>query len=898
MLNRAKPKKALKYLPHKWRMPLFIYLLAVTFGTYAQNTRGDRPISNQQQVREAKSRQKGQKRIERTNSRLPKSIQTPKIAPSVRPNNVFPAPDTYPGRKFKNTDRASKPIGPIYNTPSGGGNDKTWKGPDNGSQIRRSARKAEKARSQRNVYPQPVEYKKYLAKKSKRTERPWKGDFQGAKVVKRYPRTSEKPYHGPLEKEPASNRTEAKRNKNVFEYTGPSKNQIAKKLRKQPIAQETTASGGAPIKMYPRESEQINNSQSSFGGANSIPPSFKVRGRKNVYWGKLRKKEKPFLKDVAGLELRRKNYSTQLPALTPQEQILTHTRSEKENVTGGGGGFLAPDKKEKGWIGDLSKSKLRKAKFRNTQVVGSNEFVVRESNTKKLAPLNKSIAAKIIRSNTGFGNSSNAYYQNRRIGVGAAFRGNIKGTNRKRFSTESYSYTGNLSSTKYDRPFDQSVAYSGFIKRKNARIPFSDQGATFRGNMLGLRNPLKGGGSVSGITWNNKNKPVTDRYVIGHDISHSYGGFIKGKYAKPSYGTQGASFAGNIKATKPAIGGESISDKTWNNFGESVTRPRNGAYQGYNFAGNKKATKPEIGGESISGKTWNNFGESVTRPRNGAYQGYNFAGTIKAKKPEIGGESISGTLWNNQERSVTRKRNHAYQGYDFAGAIKATKPKIGGQSVSGQLWNNNEKAIAGTYSNKPRISLATSGKLKQKEYTQHPKANIASSKKLKPTNGALAINSFKSKMKQGHFQHKPKAVEIAMLGLSPGKNTYKANSFTGKTKLLREYVHNPKSAALAIKVLSEPKADAKIGDFQGNRKMRKYSGKDLHPDAKFAHLKEDNVKQERTFLTNVKLVWAKVFRKNQNQPEAAKPNEHPLRYDRKEKELWKALYDYNEVKKK
>jgi hypothetical protein len=121
--------------------------------------------------------------------------------------------------------------------------------------------------------------------------------------------------------------------------------------------------------------------------------------------------------------------------------------------------------------------------------------------------------------------------------------------------------------------------------------------------------------------------------------------------------------------------------------------------------------------------------------------------------------------------------------------------------------------------------------------------------------------------------------------------------FSGKQRLKREYVHNPKTSQLALKVLAEPRAYAKIGDYQGNLKMHKPSGKDLHPDAKFAHLGQSNVKQDRTFLTNIKLTWAKMFKKNENEPKAAKPDNHPLRYDRKEKDLWKVLYDNNNIKK-
>jgi hypothetical protein len=73
--------------------------------------------------------------------------------------------------------------------------------------------------------------------------------------------------------------------------------------------------------------------------------------------------------------------------------------------------------------------------------------------------------------------------------------------------------------------------------------------------------------------------------------------------------------------------------------------------------------------------------------------------------------------------------------------------------------------------------------------------------------------------------------------------------------------------------------------------MSKPHGKNLHPDAQFAHSNRDNVKHERTILMSVKLAWSKLFRKGANQPSSVKEKIRKPRYDKKEKELWKDLYD-------
>ncbi len=68
--------------------------------------------------------------------------------------------------------------------------------------------------------------------------------------------------------------------------------------------------------------------------------------------------------------------------------------------------------------------------------------------------------------------------------------------------------------------------------------------------------------------------------------------------------------------------------------------------------------------------------------------------------------------------------------------------------------------------------------------------------------------------------------------------------------------------------------------------MHKYKDSRLHPDSKFAHSFHDNVKEERTFLINVKLFWSKVFRKSETQPEHLKEKIRRPRYDKGEEGMW------------
>ena len=73
--------------------------------------------------------------------------------------------------------------------------------------------------------------------------------------------------------------------------------------------------------------------------------------------------------------------------------------------------------------------------------------------------------------------------------------------------------------------------------------------------------------------------------------------------------------------------------------------------------------------------------------------------------------------------------------------------------------------------------------------------------------------------------------------------------------------------------------------------MAKHNDKRFLPDSKFAHGKENNVKQERTVMTDFKLLWTKIFKKNGTQPNAVKDKPVRPRYDKRERELWPGLYD-------
>jgi len=517
--------------------------------------------------------------------------------------------------------------------------------------------------------------------------------------------------------------------------------------------------------------------------------------------------------------------------------------------------------------------------------------------------------------------------------------------------------------------------YSGNI-RGRTRI-FNQEGSTYSGDIR-TRRPLKGGGSISGRGFNNGGRAVDVRAPgIGASMGNYKGnlksmrplkgggsisgrGFNNGGRAvdvrAPGMGANMGNYSGNSKSIKPFKGGGSISGKTWNNTNKpiDVKGPGIGSKFVGQYTGFFRATRAPKGGGSNSG-FWNNRGRpvNVRAPGSGAkyvdqyqglvkryeispgfgYQGETYKGWIKTKRPLKGGGSISNAGWNNGGNPINRKAYSpdALKVSVYAGSLKARRPLKGGGSISGKLWNNKEQPIL---TKVPALAGASemgySGRIKlpffSKKYIRNPKADKEALKKIRPDKSTYEVAGLQIKVKQKDYEHNKLASKESLKGVAPGKNSLKAAEYEGHLKMLwsykhnprsnenalksikptysflkgsvyaggmkmKKYVHNPYSNKNALNVLAPGRAVARMGDYQGNLKMSKPHGKNLLPDAQFAHSFRGNVKHDRTFLMNVKLKWAKLFKKNGSQPEAVKEKVRRPRYDKKERDLWKDLYD-------
>ncbi|MBX2915272.1 MAG: hypothetical protein KF856_08390 [Cyclobacteriaceae bacterium] len=511
--------------------------------------------------------------------------------------------------------------------------------------------------------------------------------------------------------------------------------------------------------------------------------------------------------------------------------------------------------------------------------------------------------------------------------TGLSYSGNIKAARPPKGggSISGFNRNNNHMPVAVRQPLDQRAArfqvnYKGFMPQSRAARNFSQQGLSYTGSIKSQR-PLKGGGSISGKLWNNKEQPLPAKY------SASSAARFQGNmpFKVKSFSREGYDWAGNSKASKPLKGGGSVSGQLWNN-NEQPLPAKYSASSAARFQGNMPFKV-----------------KSFSR------EGYDWAGNSKANKPLKGGGSVSGQLWNNNEQPLPAKysaskaarfqgnipfvrKSFSREGYDWAGYARTRKPEKGGGSISGQLWNNKEQPLPPRIpTGKQASEVDYSGKIKlpllKREYVRNPNAAEQALKKHSPYENVYSVNNLTARVKQRETGKNKLSAKGALPGLSPSRETVKAGEYTGALKRYWEYKHNPSSADAALntikysrsfaeataftgkvrltknyrhaplankdalKVLAPGRAYARIGDYQGNIRMNKFNHQKHFPDATFAHNRDNNVKGERTIFTNIKLFWAGVFKRQSTQPDAVKDKVRKPRYDKKEKELWKDLYD-------
>jgi hypothetical protein len=945
----------------------------------AQNTKGDKPVRNQRQVRETKSKSVKRKEKGKTKDIAGRRLRTKEKSSASRANSSYPQPSPYTGRRKSTSDKSSRPRGRVFNNSPRESRTRAWTGDISGHKIR-TVKPSKSGEARHNVYPQKGPYVNNPSKN------PHKSDSRkiigrtanGKRIINRSPQQKQKAWKGSLKGGPIGTASATGSVPNVY----PQKNQYSrytgKVLKRKDRPYSNAGIAGRNLRL---SSEPGPRGRKLSVFPRSVSSLFVKRGKRNVYWGKYSKGERPFLKDLSGNPIRGRNFHSLPAGLVGRDTLKNFGRKPGGDraFKGKARGFVSITPSiQRGWRGDLAGRKIRSPRKGHTS----------EEAGQFLFPRKLSISAKSHRVSkftpNGGGSISGRRRDNRPIstrapGIGAS--GISKG----------------LARTKGIKPVKGGGSISGGWNNKGRPIDPRSPGQSsiragrFAGNIKGRR-PEKGGGSISG-SWNNNGQPIDARSPGQSSI-------------------RAGRFAGNIKGKRPEKGGGSISG-SWNNNGQPIDArsPGQSSIRAGRFAGNIKGQRPEKGGGSVSGRLWNNKGQAIDprEPGEGSIRAGRFTGNIRAKRPEKGGGSISGKLWNNKGQAIDPREpgEGSIRAGRFTGNMKGKRPEKGGGSISGKLWNNNEKPI------EVRTPLADdakaagyAGKMKLKrKYIQNENAHDKSNLKQKPNENAYLVNGFQIKVKRnsfskkpeahkdamkgespddnaylasglqvkvrrGKYEKKPKAHEDALLGISPDEGTeraskyggnlklsrnyrhnpashkealdgrpptkssvkaseysssikiywnYKHNpsshddamkvrapksdweratTFAGRTRLTKSYRHNPHSAEEALKGLAPGRAYAKIGNYQGNIKMHKFNDRRLHPDAQFAHTYRDNVKGERTILMDVKLLWAKLFKKSDTQPENLKDNPRKPRYDKGEKGMWAGDTNYQKSKVK
>ena len=449
---------------------------------------------------------------------------------------------------------------------------------------------------------------------------------------------------------------------------------------------------------------------------------------------------------------------------------------------------------------------------------------------------------------------------------------------------------------------------------------------SFQGNIKGGK-PLKGGGSVSRNKWNNRGRPVQGRGATRQD-------------------NKVARFQGNVKGLKAAKGGGSVTRNNWNNRGRPVqgrgiTRQDSRVAR---FQGNAKGRKLAKGGGSVSRNNWNNRGrpvqgKGITRQDSKVAR---FQGNLKGFKPLKGGGSVSRGNWNNKGRAITKntrlrqdiaisswKGRTKRKSDEPSPAVKKASTFTGKTKIPGRgkfdgyasYYRGDQKRKFGYEKNPSAVKASLKvrnlsakskkatlftgrtkipvrgkydgyasqyrGEQKRKfDYKKNPNSADEALKVREPMKNNRLSANFQGRTKRGFKYVKNKSTaDDALKSRTPGRSYLRIRDFQGNVKRTWKYAKKPNAADGSLKGIGPSRASIRASNYQGNIKMSKKFIKDRHPSFKYASGKNDS-NEFRKGMFNFRLLWAKLFRKNESQPQHLKEKVRRPRFDKREQGLW------------
>jgi hypothetical protein len=436
----------------------------------------------------------------------------------------------------------------------------------------------------------------------------------------------------------------------------------------------------------------------------------------------------------------------------------------------------------------------------------------------------------------------------------------------------------------------------------------SNKGSLPGGGYRSISDKMNRGGGTSNarslgkVSWNNKGRPIAGRNAGANGDLGNYSGNMK---PRRGYSAQGETYTGNIKSRRREKGGGSISG-SWNNNGRAIAgknsggngnisfysgnmKPRRGySAQGETYTGSIKAKKREKGGGSISG-SWNNNGRAIMGRNAGGDPALSrYQGNLKFQRKEKGGGSVSGKFWNNNGQSTTIGNSNSTKMAAFQGKMKAKKDEK--QDVDYFPGKHKLFDLRPSMRNQGE---AYTGDIKlsrfKKHYIKSPHQANEALKKDRPDKTTYLVNGLQVKVKQKDYKKKPHGAAGSLPGIAPGKNSIRASEYSHVIRQRWDHKHNPSSASGALKVREPGKAFVTATNYQGNIKLKRFDlfrKKEFYPDSRFVKTNKNNTDEERSVLTNFKLWWARLFKKNESLPDHLKEKNKKPRYDKGEQGLW------------
>ncbi|MEP6737861.1 MAG: hypothetical protein ABJA70_20215 [Chryseolinea sp.] len=607
--------------------------------------------------------------------------------------------------------------------------------------------------------------------------------------------------------------------------------------------------------------------------------SFTARKSINVYANFARPKrrgERATTGDLAGRPLRRKNFETPRPGVVaPKFTPWHHSGGSPDKAYGGSmpSGYKSATRRGQiPWLGDVTG---RRQKERSSK---------------------KSVEGKPLRA---FGNNRSASRSHvgehpiypRVPGIGASGINGIKGGTRTR---KPYKLGGSVSGRLWNNrqaPLQVNPPVQGA------------HAAFFQGNVR-TRKPFKGGGSVSGRLWNNDQHPlVVNRPSQGARAGYFQGNIKRGRTLPNAHSAKGSlprqplpSSAGKVNGfpgkykrfeIQPGFGYMGEADK-----GDIPLR-----IFGKSYMKHPRAAAASIRQLRLKRSAFDVNGIATKMRRPDYIRNQHSAEDALRKRGPSRSDAQAGNLQVKVRRPDYMQNKNSSENALLKPGPSNSDRLAGNLQVKiktrGYVKNDNS-ADAALMKRRPSANDNLAGNLqvriRRPDYIKNKNSAEESLMKLRPSRNDALAGNLQTKVKQPAYGRKPHAVEGSLPGFNPSSSTVRASEYARGVKRNWDYVRNPSSSEAALKVREPGKAFAKMTAYQGNIKMHKYElferNRALHPDSKFVKTGKNNVDGERDPLTNFKLWWSRLFKKEETQPEGLKYKGRKPRYDKGEAGLW------------